>query len=485
MLQKIKNIPWNATSVQLLILGLIFLLFQIHKIFYIAPAPDNIWDNVYLWDWARKFAHGEYDTFVAGSQHLLRWGCWGFASTLIWIFSDEVLYYYLATIIPSTIGGLIFTYIAWRYIGFFSALLFSLLWYYDGGLFRATFQLLPTGAVLLPISLCLLVLTRVAEDKKLTTLRIILISIITFWIYGVKETYLAFLPGILLVLWHFGGVRAILIFGLIMTIGYLGETVFYRSLSDDFSWLGRVWMLLHDGHHLNLMLEDANQIAGQKRYFDSGITMRWARAPGVYSSIFFAGFLFALASFSGRFKLASIKNYTPHHVIAILAISFMVCTSFFIVSISPLRVGQPNMFRYIVIGLPLCYLMILWFCSQYFAGESIWIRVGVLAILPFLLAPAINRHLRYPTTSIITYSKSYNDLGMRIGDNDCVRGRKLSILRNELDLIPLDYRSDTLNDIIANYKNHFRPSRRYFAVKTPDSKCTQKFTLKRQTTTRN
>lgn len=485
MLKKIKSIPWNASSTQLLVIGLLFLLFQAHKIFYLAPEPDNIWDNVYFWDWARKFAHGEYDTFIAGSHHLLRWASWAFASALIWMFSDEVLYYYLATIIPSTIGGLVFTYIAWRYIGFFSAVIFTLLWYFDGGIFRATFQLLPTGAMFLPISLCLLVLTRVAEKKKITTLQVFLVSIIALWIYGVKETYLAFIPGVMMVLWHYGGGRAILTFCLIMILGYLGETLFFKSLSDDFSWLGRVWMLFNDGKHLNFMLESKSQVAGQNRYFDSGITMRWARAPGIYSTFFFAGFIAALSSFSGRFRLSSVKNYTPHHVISILLLSFMVCTTFFIVSISPLRVGQGNIFRYIVIGLPFCYLIILWLCSKIFEDESLLLKVGVLAILPFLFAPSINRFIRYPTISIVELSESYNKLGQEIADHTCVRAYKLSILRNQLDLIPLNYRSATLNEIIDNNKNDFRQSRRYLAIKTPESTCTQMFTLKRRHTMRN
>ncbi len=482
MLQKMKSISWNVNSAQLLFVGLLFLLLQAHKVFYLAPAPENIWDNVYLWDWARNFANGEYGTFVANSHHLLRWGDWGFASVLIWIFSDEVLYYYLATIIPSTLGGLIFTYIAWRYIGFLSAIIFSLFWYFDGGLFRATFQLLPGGSVLLPISLCLLILVRVAEDGNLTTRRLLIISFISLWIYGVKETYLVFLPGIMLVLWRYGGWRAILTLCLIMAIGYVGETLFYKSISDDFSWLGRIWMLVHEGHHLQLMIERKDLVASQTQYFDSGITMRWAKAQG--SIYFFCGFLIALLSFSDRFGVANAKKYCPHHVIAILLISFMVFTTFFVVSISPLRLGQALLNRYLVINLPLCFLMIIWFCSRQFAAESLSMRMAVLAILPFLFAPAINRFIKYPTRSIVSHSRSYNNLGLSIADYDCVRAYKKSILRNQLDLIPLNYRSTTLNEIISNKKNHFRESKRFLAIKTPDSECTEVFTIRRRHTMR-
>ena len=480
------NVVPPANLWTLSISSLVFLLLQYYKIQHLSPQVEYIWDNVYLWEWARNFVAGDIDSFKANSHHLLRWGNWSFAALLIALFSDDVLVYYFSTIIPSTLGGLVFSYLVLRYLGLTAAIIFNLFWFYDAELFRATFQLLPTGTVILPVALLLLALTGLIEKGRLLKTRLLLISVICFWIYGVKEPYLAFLPGVLLIIYRYGGAKSVIFLISVMAGGYIIETLAYRSLSDEFSLLGRVWMLVNDGHHINLMFTDGGLVAQQEKYFDAGLTMRWAVAQGMASIYLFTGFLFALVAMAVPSNtMFFLKRCTdrPEKAVAILLISFVIFTTFFVISFDPLRLGQPNVTRYVAINLPLSYFVILWFCRQQFSNTS-WLSVfGALVILPFLFAPSVHRYIGYNDERISHHAESYEKFAQIVAEHDCVRAKNLPIVRNRLDMIPSFMRNELNRDVIENDDHRFIDGY-YVIAPNPEHVCINTLTIRRNNLSR-
>jgi len=438
-------------------LALLFVVIalQFFRINYLAPAPEYIWDNIYLWDSARSFSHGNFSNFVIDSHHQLRWGNWGFAAILIKLFSDEIVIYYMSTIIPSTLAILIFTYLAWREIGWFAALAFIVLWFFDALLFRATFQLLPSGAALLPLAVLTLLCVEVKRRQQVTLALQTLVAVAIFWLYGTKETHLAYLPGVLWLLYTVGGVRPIVFISVTFAFGYIAETILFFSINSNFSWLGRLHAVMSGGQHVQLMTEEARYIAQQTRFFDSGITMRWVSTSGVTPLAIFFGYIFALLSLGGKEHMPPMARDTKVqdgrlflNVLAVLVLSFLVCNTFFVLQLNPIRLGQPLVPRYATTLMPLVYLIIVAFLSQQ-SRKSTWlVKVALFATIPFFVAPAIDRYTKYRTLSIFRISNDYHEFSRNLSEYQCVRAKQRVILRNQLDLVLQEYRTPAVQELL-------------------------------------
>ena len=422
----------------------VYLWGQWYKVYFLAPPPANIWDNVVLWDWARGFVMGDFTAFENDSHHRLRWANWAFAAFIIQVFSDDVVNYFLSSIIPTLLASLIFAFFVFKYIGAWQTILFLILWYYDSELFFATFQLMPTGQSLLPIGLLLLLFTHAATNKNMSTVVSVCISLCVFWLYGVKETYLAFLPAFIWLMWKIEGRRPLQILGLVFAVGYLLETLFFSWISDGFPILGRIYAIANQGSHVQIMLSDPNYVAQQTRYFDSGITMRWATATGMSSTVYYASFLFALITVA-QHKQTSAGGIKPEYVVATFLLSFMALTTFFIFPVYPIRLGHGLVSRYLGICLPFCYIISLWFVTKQIEGNKLWIKVAASSIVLFYIAPAINRFADYERSSIEKEAIYYRNVGKVINYHDCFRARSLMILSNQLNLVPFKFRDERIN----------------------------------------
>jgi len=458
-----------------------FIALQYYRIFNLAPPPEYIWDNVYLWDWARNFGNLNFTTFVPDSHHQLRWGNWGFAALLIKLFSDEILYYYLATVIPSSLAVIIFIYIAWRHAGILGALAFITLWYYDALLYRATFQLLPSGAGLLPCALMLLLCVRLVKTQLLSPILLLALSATMFWLYGTKETHLAFLPAVMWLVFHFGGVRALFTLIAIMVVGYAAETYFFYRVDDNFSWLGRIHAVADGGQHVTIMTEHPYFIKEQQQYFDSGITMRWAQTGGVTPVIVFLAVVIAILVQGQQYRKDN-STYSIEQVLAMLVMSFVICTTFFVISVSPIRLGHGLVGRYVTLLLPLAYLLVIRYSATHLKDKPIRFKIAILAIIPFYIAPSIYRFDGYNKMSITEISQRYNNFGAKLKNYDCVRAKRKVVAMNQLDMVPQKYRLPEHHQLITNDQSfHLRHG--YFIAKANAGKeCKSTYTITRDIT---
>lgn len=468
------------THFTLYVLLALFVLLQIYRVNNLAPAPEYIWDNIYLWDWARNFGRLDFTTFIADSHHQLRWGNWGFAGILIKLFSDEVLIYYLATVIPSSLGIAVFIYYAWKHVGVIGALIFISLWHFDALLFRATFQLLPSGAALLPSAIMLILCSHLIKIEKPNTPIILAISVTMFWLYGTKETHLAFLPGVIWLIYTFAGWRAL---GVLLTVfisGYLAETVFFYAIDSGFSLLGRIDAVVNGGQHVKIMTESEHYVGQQTQYFDSGVTMRWMKTSGVTPVVLFLSFCLSLLTLAKHHG----KKYSEQKVLAVLIASFFVCTTFFVISISPIRLGHGLVPRYATILLPFAYLLIILFIDDQLRDTPTRYKLAAIALIPFFIAPSIHRYSDYPNLSISEISNRYHDFGVKLQGYECARAKQKSIVMNQLDLTPFDIRTPNIQLMASKDENTIFKEGWFIAKTNLKKDCQSMFTITRNETMR-
>ena len=238
--------------------------------------------------------------------------------------------------------------------------------------------------------------------------------------------------------------KRIKILGIVFVVAYVLETLFFSWISDGFPILGRIYAVANQGSHVKIMLSDPTYVAQQTRYFDSGITMRWAVATGMSSTVYYAAFLFALITVAQHQKTPSGAN-KPEYVVAVFLLSFMVLTTFFIFPVYPIRLGHGLVSRYLGICLPFCYIIGLWYVTEQIKNNKLWIKVSASSIVLFYIAPAINRFADYETSSIEKEAFFYRKLGKVINYHDCFRAQSLVILSNELNLVPFKFRDPRIH----------------------------------------
>jgi hypothetical protein len=468
-------------SVFLFVLIGAFVVLQYFRVMHLAPPVEYIWDNVFLWEWARYFSFGHFDTFDSTSHHLMRWGNWIVPAVLIQFFSDQIYIYYLSTILPSTLAIGIFVVLAHRYLGFFAAIVFLIFWFFDALLFRATFQLLPSGQGLLPLAVLFAYTLFLINLDKLKLSHVVISAALAFWLYGTKETHLAFFPGFLWLIYSRFGWKPVLHICAIFFAGYILETIFFSFISDDFPILGRAYALVSGGQHVLIMLENTNYVAQQTRYFDSGITMRWARTSGMTPVVIFVGYLLAI------FALMASKDSSPRvtgkfqsfeKTLCIFVLSFLFFSTFFIISINPIRLGHGLVPRYSTLVLPLCYLIMIAFCSRQLLDKPLRYKFAILMVVPFFIAPSIDRYRQYQERDIFMISKAYDDYAVQMHDYDCARAKHQSIVMNQLDMMPWDKRNERSMELALQKTWDQQPG--WFVIKpSADHICQKTYTINR------
>jgi hypothetical protein len=372
-----------------MLIGL-FVAAQLMKLFFLAPEPETFGDAAIKWSLAKNFfADGSLEMFSSldyVSHHYLRWASWLFASGFVWAFGDSIVVYYLSTFLPATLAAVIFLSLCFRHIGIIAVFFLALFWFFDPQLNRALFQLLPTGAGLLPLALMCLSISRFADGKLLERSLVLWLSVCIFWLYGAKETNIFFAPGVFAVVWIFAGRRHAFNFVAICLFLYFVEAVTLSFLQGQAMVRGRLFELLSDNsRHLQAMLTSSRLIEEQEALWDAGILSRWYTVNLVHVPINLLSILtFIIVVISGLRVPPGDITARVAFAIALIGLSFVVMTSFFIVSLDPVRLGQPIRERYIAILLPLS-TFILFYAVQQLYLQHIFRRFGVYILVVALL----------------------------------------------------------------------------------------------------
>jgi len=338
----------------------IFVAAQVFKFIFLVPEAETGGDAAMKWNVARELAQGSAELFRGSdfiSQHYMRWASWALPMALIWLFSDEIVIYYLSTALPSTLAALIFVYVSFRNFGPVPTLVLAILWFFDPQLYRATFQLLPTGAGLLPLALIVLTFQRFGDGKLSDRGLTIWLVVLLFWLYGAKETNIFFAPGLFFAIWLLSRAKYAFGFALGFVALYAVEAVGLSLLADKALLGGRMMELLAGGAvHITAMREAEVLVREQEALWDAGILSRWYNVSPFHIPVYalsIPAFIYLVVRHirtppeTGGAKLA--------FGVAMMALSFVLLTSFFIVSLDPVRLGQPLRSRYLAILLPLSY----------------------------------------------------------------------------------------------------------------------------------
>jgi hypothetical protein len=361
-----------------------------------------------------------------------------------------------------------------------------MLWFFDALLFRASFQLLPSGSGLLPLAILFGLTLSALEANKVELFRAVGFGVVIFWLYGTKETHLAFIPGLLLLIYQAGGARPVVTILAVVFCGYLLETIAFSQISNEFSNFGRIASLIDGGQHVKLMTESGLFVKPQDQYFDGGITMRWLLLSGVTSIPVFIGFIFSLFVISedkqlvnGRDIESDLRLQTLLKVSAYFIVSFLVFTSFFVISIDPIRLGQPLIPRYVTTLLPFLYLIIIAYLFHQSLDKSFGYKLALLAIVPFYVAGSIDRISNYKTYSAVQISEGYNKFSQDLIRYECISALQESIVMNQLDFVPLKYRDFRLNLLINNEANFDSKLGRYVVKTVNDKECQSMYKIHR------
>lgn len=345
-----------------LLIGLFSIpIIQLFQFQFFAPFPEIGGDAVFKWEFAKYIYYGlPLDKFLPTedvSHHIFRWVSWLQALPVIYVFGDNVDAYFLSTLIPSVIGGMVFAYLIYFYAGLIPFIIFLLFWNIDAQVFRGTFQLLPTGAGFLPLAILCFVIHANIQKKLYDHTTLIILSLLMFGLYGAKETNLFFAPGLFLFSVSRFGLPKSLIIPIIGFVLYTLETFFFLNLlGDKVHSFGRLLNLISGDHF-------QGQSAIEITYLDAGIISRWIFVPDSQKVINILSLLsiFYFAHHWRKNRLVNNEKNEYLKFLCLMLVSFIFMTSFFFISIDPLRLGQPLLPRFLGIFSPLAlsFLLIL------------------------------------------------------------------------------------------------------------------------------
>ena len=338
----------------LIIFGLIISFFYLH-FFYLVPFFPIGNDQIYVIEFLDSGQRIDFSNPYV--HHHLRWGSYlilYFFSLFTGGFSFELIT--ITSGVSFFVAIFILSLVCLREIGFFSTLFFLLFVFTSKALNLEVFSLTVINQSLLPLSLLVFLISELTKNPKLK-FGPIYMALLCFWLYGVKETNLFFFPFLIFLNFFFSNksfyLKTILTFLALVIL----ETVLLYVFSENNFLFGRIIGLMSSStEHLQGMIsgkytpEKVSSLGSIENSFL--IFYRWYSARDWDTTIFyFAAILSILFLFSRNERLFP-------KIISSLILSFFLFTTFFVVSIFPLVMGQPFGTRYLTILLPLSYLII-------------------------------------------------------------------------------------------------------------------------------
>ena len=298
-----------------IILASLIILF-INLIFY-TPLIHG-YDEMAKWSAAKKIVENSY---IANQHHSMRWGGW--ITTLVFQgFENGPLAYYIHNLLVLHISLIIFSYIIFKYSGIIPSIFFLFITHFNDLILWSGFQADITIETFLPLSLIIFCVQKNILNKNFN---FILFVFFCFYLYGVKETNLYFIPGILLFLFKYYDKKKCINFILFYVLFYILETFFFKYFSDNFSNYGRIFELLVGAGNSEI-----------KQYFLSNspnlklldiIILRWNFLPSTH--IYLITFLGVIYICFINYKKKIAKN-TLEVFISLITLSFFFFNTLFI-----------------------------------------------------------------------------------------------------------------------------------------------------------
>lgn len=338
----------------LVIFGIIIFFFYLY-FFYLVPFFPIINDQIYVIEFLDSGQRIDFSN--PNVHHLLRWGNYlilYFFSLFTGGFSFELIT--ITSGVSFFIAISILSWVCLREIGFFPALFFLLFVFTSKALSLEVFSWTVINQALLPLSLLVLLICELTKNPNLK-LGPIYMALLCFWLYGVKETNLFFFPFLIFLNFFSSNksfyLKAILTFVSLLIL----ETFLLYIFSENNYPFGRLMGLMSSSSdHLGGMISGKympEQVTSPGSIENSFLIFyRWYSARDWDTTIIYFSFILSILFLFGRNERLFPK------IISSLILSFFLFTTFFIVSVFPLVLGQPFATRYLTILIPLSYLII-------------------------------------------------------------------------------------------------------------------------------
>ena len=202
-------------------------------------------DELIKWALANDFVF--FQSHYSMTHHQMRWAHW-LQSMVFTNINDPFWGYYLASLIPSSLGFFIIAYSILKIAGVIPSITFLIITTFDQNILESSFALLPTNGLVLPLSIIIFLLLN--KNFQLDNVKnILIIFFLSIWMYGIKETNIFFLPGIAYLILIQGGLKYLIQFILLFIFFYVIETamLLYHS-AGPMSVFGRIHQLIVIGN---------------------------------------------------------------------------------------------------------------------------------------------------------------------------------------------------------------------------------------------
>ncbi len=311
-------------------------------------------DAVRKWLMAQLVIEGDASG-VPFDHHTMRWAINGPAIGVIALFGASAFTYLVA--VSAVFAGVVA--LVWslgmRLAGPLAAAMAVFLVFVDPLMLNTSAQLQPTIFGLTGLLIAVAALW--SWQREEADVWLVVTALALFFAYGAKITNLFFFPGPLLLLMVMGKWRAIAIIGAIFVALFAVETFAIRALSGGELALGRIEGLT-SGRHVDLMSTHEELVA----FTWGDLFLRWwpmyIREVPMKSVIFAFFVVAALHPFLRRRVFTDETNLFRADVLVAMGVSFAFFTTFFIISIDPLLLGQDLRVRYLYVLQPFAALMV-------------------------------------------------------------------------------------------------------------------------------
>lgn len=402
----IINLINNKSKKLFLIPFLFIFFFYILHLLYFAPFWPMDADTL-----NKLYFVNNAETFDIYNHHHLRWGSYILYSFFNNFFNTNYFSIVIISYIFFLLSINVFTYIIHISFGLLYSLIFILFFITSKSLSFEIFSYSVVNQSLLPISL-LFAFIIFLKNQNLDFKNALILSVLIFWIYAVKETNIFFC----LLLIFFDIFRKNIEFCLkilfILFIFYLIETIIINFFyPGKIIYFGKLQALLFGGMHIETMQNYSwSQVSNNfERLFV--IFYRWYSAREWDTSIFYISLLVSIFIILYKNK-ERLDNIYINHLNSNLFISFFVTTTFFVVSLFPIILGQPLNTRFLTILLPFSFISIL-FIIKLIIDNSFSKFLSLILITIFLTTffskPIYSLYKKNEDWGYLSLSSHYNN----------------------------------------------------------------------------
>jgi len=370
--EKIYHINFSNNLYISILLIFLSISFLILRVLVYTPQIALGHDEPIKWIMAAELSHFEFSGYeneeeLNSLHHQLRWGSWIFAFFFQKLFGLSLIKYYISSYFPAILAVFIFSYLILKYLNNFYLLVFFVFIILDVAIYKYAIQLLPDSPGMLGLALfvCFSHLYICESKKNKSNWFLACLSIVCFYLYGVKETNIVFsLVMFCLIFIKEKTIHKILLICFFFLILYVCETIFFQSLGfySDLKY-GRIDALIN----LKDSLKSNWYQAYFSKFFLKGIFLRlYEDIRPELVVIYFASLIISF-HYVTQYKL--LENTKLNYLLFVSCTTFLffvLFNIFFLSSLKPITPAQIYLDRYFTIINPLAYLIIILSFSKYF-----------------------------------------------------------------------------------------------------------------------